>query len=146
MQLRALSGKRQKLILAIAQIRGNDRTDAGKDRLNGWFRYLRQNRCFEKRRVGAKWGLPEGQVAKLPAHMQQALPDVNASANAFIDGFRRHLSGRHEIICASSVGAQIFASLRRVGWRPQRRSQTQFYSDSWTPGRQDEGNAGATRY
>ncbi len=33
--------------------------------------------------IGMNLQLPEGQIAKLPAHMQQALPDVERQGDAF---------------------------------------------------------------
>ena len=34
------------------------------------------------RRIGADVQLPEGEIAKLPAHMQQALPDIQRQRDA----------------------------------------------------------------
>ena len=36
-----------------------------------------------QRRVGHQLKLPEGEIAKLPAQMQQALPDIQRQGDAF---------------------------------------------------------------
>ncbi len=55
-------------------------------------------------RIGMDFQLPEGEVAELPAHVQQTLPDIQRQSDPFNRGWPPSFQTRGDIARTSSVG------------------------------------------
>ena len=80
-QFGALAGERQKADLAVAQIEVIELAQK-KIADSAGFQSVATFAAVNGR-VSAKIELPEGEIAKLPAHVQQALPDIQRQGYAF---------------------------------------------------------------